>query len=203
MKTLLPSGAAKIFLAAFDPWPTAQCMSNFRTLLNILQAPRPHKFSLVEPVPFVHRELSIAANIQLEVGHNAAYGDLMEIIPPALRPLLQLLPDLNQMAGAASPEMQHLMAIIIAFWRPGDYVLLERPQFNLPPYALSLLGDFLTKKEFTQDVIIHGPRGLWENWADYVFWPLEGRPCLRARGIPPPEEGHLEFENFPVAEVEI
>ena len=202
MKTLPPQGAPKIFLAAFDPWPAAQCLANFRTLLNILQAPRPHKFSLVEPWPFIHSELSIAANIQLEVGHNAAYGDLREIIPPPLCPFLDLIPDLGQIAGTATPEVQHLMAIIIAFWRPGDYVLLERPQFNLPPHALALLENFLTKKEFGQDVIIHGPRGLWENWADYIFWPAEGRPCLRARGVPPPETGQLEFENFPVAEVE-
>ena len=203
MKLLPPRGQAALILAAFEAWPKAQCLNNFLMLLNILQAPRPYKFSTAFDLPNFHEELSLGQNLQLEVGHRAAYGDLKETIPANLRPLLELIPDLKQNAGAAPPEILHLLAIIIAFWRPGDFIFLEMPQFNLPSQALPRLLDFLAKKEFHQQVIIHGPRSLWEERCDYYFWPEEGRIQFASKAEHPAPIGRLEFNNIPKTDLEI
>lgn len=203
MKFLPPSGQAALILAAFETWPAAQCLNNFLMLLNIMQVPRPYKFATAFDRPNFHSGLSLGQNLQLEVGHRAAYGDLPDIIPPALRPLLELIPDLKQAAAQASPETLHLLAIIAAFWRPGDYIFLERPQFNLPAQALPLLIDFLAKKEFHQTVIIHGPRSLWEKHCDYYFWPEEGRIQFASKTEHPDPVGRLEFAYLPKTDQEI
>ena len=203
MKLLPPNGHAALILAAFETWPAAQCLNNFLMLLNIMQAPRPYKFATAFDQPNVHRGLTLGQNLQLEVGHRAAYGDLREIIPATLRPLLDLIPDLKQPVTAASPEIIHLLAIIAAFWRPGDYIFLERPQFNLPAQALPLLIEFLARREFHQVVLIHGPRSLWEQHCDYCFWPEDGRIQFASKTEHPDPLGRLEFANLPKTDFEI